>query len=206
MQTRRDLAKAETRAALADAAIEIARVDGVDSLTADAIAQRAGVSRRTFFNYFPTTDAVLAVPSGDFMCVALEEFERRPAGEPLTDSIIAALTAADPGTLARFASVVMLCEGQISAERVERAAWDEAEGDIARALAARLPEGTPALHLAVLSSCVVAAGRSAVLAWVAGSSDLAGPDAARSLRGYLIDAFGYLTESFAGATVRPHDR
>ena len=78
MQNRRDLAKRETRAALVDAAIEIARAEGLGALTADAVADRAGVSRRTFFNYFPTTDAVLAVPSLDFLARAISDFEARP--------------------------------------------------------------------------------------------------------------------------------
>ena len=91
MQNRRDLAKRETRAALVDAAIEIARAEGLGALTADAVADRAGVSRRTFFNYFPTTDAVLAVPSLDFLARAISDFEARPWDEPVPAAAAEAL-------------------------------------------------------------------------------------------------------------------
>ena len=45
---------------LAVAAYEVIRDHGVDALSADAVAQRAGVSRRTFFNYFATVEASVA--------------------------------------------------------------------------------------------------------------------------------------------------
>ena len=49
----REAKKDATRARLAEATYEIVRTQGPDHLTAEAVATMAGVSRRTFFNYFP---------------------------------------------------------------------------------------------------------------------------------------------------------
>ena len=48
----RDRKKADTRRALSDAALELAFEVGLENVTREAIANRAGVSLRTFTNYF----------------------------------------------------------------------------------------------------------------------------------------------------------
>ncbi|MEI2715029.1 MAG: TetR family transcriptional regulator [Nocardioides sp.] len=55
----RDRKKKATRELLAAAAYEVVRDHGVDALSAEAVADLAGVSRRTFFNYFPTVESAL---------------------------------------------------------------------------------------------------------------------------------------------------
>ena len=40
--------------AIRQAAAELVRERGYEAMTYDAVAERAGVSRRTVFNYFPT--------------------------------------------------------------------------------------------------------------------------------------------------------
>ncbi|WP_132991649.1 TetR/AcrR family transcriptional regulator [Gordonia zhaorongruii] len=66
----RERQRTETLHRLHDAAVELVREDGMTAATVSAIADRAGVSRRTFFNYYATKeDAVLGagpahVPDG----------------------------------------------------------------------------------------------------------------------------------------------
>ncbi|MCH8611498.1 TetR/AcrR family transcriptional regulator [Arsenicicoccus dermatophilus] len=213
MQTRRDLAKLETRAALVEAAVELLREEGLAALSADAIAARAGVSRRTFFNYFPTTDAVLAVPSIDFLGAALAAFRARPVDEPLIDSLSAALSAPDMDLVERFATVVRSCCADATADRVEREVWGQAEAEVASVLAGRLGAEPDSLRLQVLSACVLATGRAALLAWVAAVPASAAPDAGAAdtttpdstvtvsthLREHLVAAFGYLDQGLSGA-------
>lgn len=58
---RRDLKKQQTRDALAAAAQRLAADRGLDQITVEEISAAAGVSPRTFFNYFPAKDdAVLS--------------------------------------------------------------------------------------------------------------------------------------------------
>jgi AcrR family transcriptional regulator len=49
-----DPRRARSRAAIVDAAIELFQTDGVQATSVEAICERAGVSRRTFFNHFET--------------------------------------------------------------------------------------------------------------------------------------------------------
>ena len=58
LSVKREEKKGRTRAELSAAAHELFAEVGFDSATADAIADRAGVSRRTFFRYFETKEAV----------------------------------------------------------------------------------------------------------------------------------------------------
>lgn len=51
--------KAETRLAIEQAAVEVASEQGYEAATAEAIASKAGVSLRTFFNYFPSKDIAI---------------------------------------------------------------------------------------------------------------------------------------------------
>lgn len=58
----RERKRTDTFQALHDAAAELVLDRGLSSVTVDEIAERAGVSQRTFFNYFPTKDdAVIGV-------------------------------------------------------------------------------------------------------------------------------------------------
>lgn len=51
--------KATTRRAIEQAAVEIAYEQGYEAATVEAIAARADISLRTFFNYFPSKDIAI---------------------------------------------------------------------------------------------------------------------------------------------------
>lgn len=71
--------KRATRRAIHRAALELAAAHGVEQVTVAQIAERAGVSTRTLFNYFPTReDAFVGVDPGrtDRLC---REFLAQPA-------------------------------------------------------------------------------------------------------------------------------
>ncbi|ORI24434.1 TetR/AcrR family transcriptional regulator [Rhodococcus sp. 1168] len=94
----RNLKKAATRDALGLAAVRLGTARGLDAVTADAIAAEAGVSTRTFHNYFANKEeAVLH----HIETSALEWFEMlraRPVEEPIWESLryIAVSIVTDP--------------------------------------------------------------------------------------------------------------
>lgn len=79
---RRELNKQQTRASLIQAACDLLALRG-DASTVEEIAERAGVSRATFFNYFPSKDDLLQAIYFSQMG-ELEELVSRLLGEELT--------------------------------------------------------------------------------------------------------------------------
>lgn len=83
----RERKKVATRAAISAAAWRLAVERGPDRVRVEDIAEAAGISRRTFHNYFATKEeamASLAVDRAERICSALRE---RPAAEPLADAL-----------------------------------------------------------------------------------------------------------------------
>lgn len=83
----RERKKADTRRALSDAALSLAFERGLENVTRDEIAGRAGVSLRTFNNYFNGKYEALAYRQTERLRRSLEALKRRPADEPLWTSI-----------------------------------------------------------------------------------------------------------------------
>ena len=81
--TRRDQHKTRTRQALIDAALSLFASNGYDATSTEEIAERAGVSPRTFFRYFETKDSVLFFGGDDFNRALVEQLPGHPAS--LTD-------------------------------------------------------------------------------------------------------------------------
>ncbi|WP_462418309.1 TetR/AcrR family transcriptional regulator [Kytococcus sp. Marseille-QA3725] len=78
----REAHKKRTRAALVAAAGELVDDRGIAELTPDAVAERAGVSRRTLFNYFGSAEECLLQPVHAVMETLVAEFQRFPADLP----------------------------------------------------------------------------------------------------------------------------
>lgn len=89
----RERKKLGTRWALSDAALELAVERGLDNVTREDIANRAGVSLRTFNNYFAGKYEAVAFRQIDRMRQSLAIFRERPADEPLWSSITEAFLA-----------------------------------------------------------------------------------------------------------------
>lgn len=78
--TQRERNRLETWNAIHDAAAAMTLEDGPVSVTIEAVASRAGVSKRTFFNYFPTKeDAILGTRAPLVSDELLEKFRSSDA-------------------------------------------------------------------------------------------------------------------------------
>jgi AcrR family transcriptional regulator len=89
----RERKKLDTRRALSDAALKLAMEGGFDSVTREAIAGLAGVSVRTFNNYFTGKYEALAYRQTERLRRSIAVLRERPAGEPLWTSIAEAVLA-----------------------------------------------------------------------------------------------------------------
>jgi len=83
----RERKKADTRRALSDAALHLAFERGMDNVTREAIAERAGVSLRTFNNYFAGKYEAVAYRQLERMRRSLNSFREWPAEDSLWTAI-----------------------------------------------------------------------------------------------------------------------
>jgi AcrR family transcriptional regulator len=89
----RERKKLGTRWALSDAALELALERGLENVTREDIADRAGVSLRTFNNYFTGKYEAVAFRQIDRTRQSLAAFLERPVDEPLWSAITHAMLA-----------------------------------------------------------------------------------------------------------------
>jgi AcrR family transcriptional regulator len=89
----RERKKADTRRALSDAALNLAFERGLDNVTRDEIAALAGVSLRTFNNYFNGKYQALAYRQTERLRRSAALLRTRPADEPLWTAIEHAMLA-----------------------------------------------------------------------------------------------------------------
>jgi len=167
----RERKKLATRLALHEAALRLVAERGLDHVSVDDIADRADVSPRTFFNYFPAKDdAVLGLdPEGSTHQV--EAFLARPAGE----SPVQALRA-----VARAQAAEMATETELWPLRLRvidahpsllgrlAASFGEAERALADAIATR--SGTRVgidAYPTLLAAASAAATRTSLHRWLA---------------------------------------
>jgi AcrR family transcriptional regulator len=87
----RDRKAEETRARIAEAALDLFATQGYVETTIDQIAAAAGVGRRTIFRYFDTKQAILFDHLVLRREVTIERLRERPASEPPLVSLHAVL-------------------------------------------------------------------------------------------------------------------
>ncbi|MGY5764730.1 TetR/AcrR family transcriptional regulator [Brachybacterium sp. DNPG3] len=106
----RERQRLETFERLHLAAASLAETEGIAAATVDAIAERAGVSRRTFFNYFPgKEDAILGLTRPQIPAEVLEGARSIDLDAPADDRfrravhLLVATTRASRRTVGGFA-------------------------------------------------------------------------------------------------------
>jgi AcrR family transcriptional regulator len=173
----RERKKRETRATLSWAAIRLTVERGFDHVRVEDIAEAAGVSPRTFNNYFSSKGEAIVARHLDRCLRVADELRRRPASEPLWESIAHAARAQfDPGPETTAHRVtdhqqwvagvrLMVAEPAMQGEFLRAGALAEAE--IAAAVAERT--GTDVnrdLYPRLVASAVMAASNVAMQHWL----------------------------------------
>lgn len=83
----REAKKEQTRAALSDATMALVSERGYEATTVDAIAHAAGVSVRTFHNYFPGKAAALTHLAADLIAEYNAELRAQPDSASCADAL-----------------------------------------------------------------------------------------------------------------------
>ncbi len=83
----RERKKRETRRALNLAALDLVEEKGFSAVTTEEIAARAGVSARTFFNYFPSKEAAVIGTTAEELEAYAAQLEEVREGESPLDAL-----------------------------------------------------------------------------------------------------------------------
>lgn len=83
----RERRRRQTSADIRDAAVRLARERGFDKMTVEEICAEAGVSSRTFFNYFPNKESAIAYGPSDIPPELVADFV---AAGPASYSVVLA--------------------------------------------------------------------------------------------------------------------
>lgn len=194
LRARKELA---TRTRIVEVAFELFARDGFEATTADAIAEAAEISRRTFFRYYPSKDELLFVDGPR----RLAEFEanlvpRSPEETPLLAAQRACLALAGEYMERRDAMRLRqsIVEDSPTLARRERQLDRDFEAAIARATLRRYRRPSAALkrHVHVFAGAIFGASRATLDHWFA-------QDCAPNLLALARDGF----EFFEGGLALP---
>jgi AcrR family transcriptional regulator len=163
----RERRRTETTTSIADAALDLAIANGWDAVTVDEIAARAGISRRTFFNYFATKDEALfsnAVPWSEQNLATFTSSDG-----PVVDALellFVARTSAEKHDRERSLQVMRLVESspELLPGLLGRVA--ESEKALAEAVVAR--DGVDEFTAQAIAAIAGAMARVSGMGWLAG--------------------------------------
>jgi AcrR family transcriptional regulator len=193
----RERKKQATREALREAALRLAVERGPDQVRVEDIAEAAGVSPRTYNNYFASREQaiVAAVTAGREARVAAAVADR-PAGTRLAEAVTEAVVEQYTNTGERELEALLL----ITTRTALRDAFLDTAAGIERPLAAEIGERLgDACTARVLAASVAAAVRIALEEWLrpVGSAGLVVPSGSLSDR--LRAALAPLAPAFDAA-------
>jgi AcrR family transcriptional regulator len=184
-----------TYRALASAARELTLERGLDDVTVEEITEAAGVSPRTFFNYFSCKEEAIVGVEPAIVSEIARQVEERPEDEDPFTALLAVLAAEDDSELARRWTVrTELATRYPQLIPRHMAGVVEFERALTSAVARRLdvdPGTDPYPRLVVVWS--VATLRATIEWWHQNGRP-------GSLHGALRDAFDQLARGVAGVT------
>lgn len=162
----RERKKQATREALREAALRLALERGPDQVRVEDIAEAAGVSPRTYNNYFASREqAIVAAITADRETRIAEAVASRPAGTRLADAVAEAVVEqyTDPGEHARDTLLLLTTKPALRDAYLDTTTGIEPA--LTTAIAERLSTADP--HTArVLAASVAAAMRIALEDWL----------------------------------------
>ena len=162
----RERKKQATSKALRDAALRLALERGPDNVRVDDIAEAAGVSPRTYNNYFSSREqAIVAAVTAEREARVAATVAARPAGVRLSDAVVEAIVEqyTDPGSHDPRALALITTSSALRDAFLDAAAG--IEDPLTAAIAGRIGD-TGQRTAPVLSASVAAAVRIALRRWL----------------------------------------
>jgi AcrR family transcriptional regulator len=163
---------------LQQAALELFAKQGYDETTTEAIAERAGVSPRTFFRYFATKESVLFVGEYDWFQTFTADYAKQPLKLSDVAAMWESLINLAPGHDKRRRALVLYERAIASSPTLRGGVHDRQQHDIAtlaEAVAKRRGLSKPDESCFLLGAVGLLTYRRALTAWLAGpaNADLA---------------------------------
>jgi len=171
----RERKKVARREALIDAAHQLVERDGLDGATVEAICAQAGVSTRTFFNYFESKDdAVLGIePWSLDPAVAAVFAAGGPIGRLMPDLEVVITHLLDKPMIdrTRIAAAIELARREPRL-LVRHMAWmEQYRAEVESLVRRRLGADTPVYRIEMIGILAMVITRTAFAHWEAAGSD-----------------------------------
>lgn len=165
---RRERGKASTREAIVSALRRLVHDQPVHRVTVDQLAATAGISRRTFFNYYAGIPAVVCEVIGSstgHLADAIGDFD--PSESPIQALRVLLGTVGIPTDFIEWLALLNLhtCADDLAAATFERTVWAEEGAWLESVLIERLPDGMDPLYVATLSTTIMNCFAAAERAW-----------------------------------------
>jgi AcrR family transcriptional regulator len=156
----------ETTRFIHDAAVRLARDKGVEAVTIEAICEAAGVSQRTFFNYFPFKEAVFIFPPPPLPEDAVERFSTG-TGDLVADLIELLVAQATELSRTRWMGSLMreITEAHPRLMPLQMAEFQKFEADLQRLIAGRLRAAPDDTRVMALAGAMIGASRITFDRW-----------------------------------------
>ena len=200
--SRRQAHKLRTERALQQAALDLFAEQGYDTTTTDEIAERAGVSPRTFFRYFSTKESVLFAGEYGWFQSFTTQFLAQPADLSDLEAMRATLHALAPDLNKTRRALVLYERAVASSPTLRGGVLDRLERDIitiAEAIGSRRDLADPDLACTALATMALMTYRSAIKRWIAGP-------ASADLRDLIAEGFDALAAELPTALSAPRRR
>ena len=164
---RRELNKARTREAIVGALRELVAELPAAEITVEQVAERAGVSRRTFFNYFGGIPAVLSDVFAEHAAAMIAQLDPDViGGDPVTALRGLVRTHGIPEDLLGWFVALNRHGADTDATiLLERTVWADMAAWLRERLRAVLPEADP-LFVATLASAVMSCFQATEEVWL----------------------------------------
>ncbi|TJZ93945.1 TetR family transcriptional regulator [Paracoccus gahaiensis] len=150
------------------AAVDLAVRDGLANVTTEAISRHAGISTRTFFNYYPYKEAALMGPPPNYPPAASDAFVEG-TGRLIDDlgRLIETHLSRFLGEREMIGHLLALSDKDPKLEALRNSAMLARRAQMRALLHRRLP-GTDERMVEILAAAIIAATHAATKDWVSG--------------------------------------